>query len=118
MNRREFVRWSSAAGLGILISAGLSRCKDGSSPTGPSVDKTFTSTSNSGHTHTVTVQKTEIESPPAAGISRETSSSSGHTHTFAMSQAQLQAVNGGGSVDILTSTVSSHQHTFTISKWF
>ena len=124
MTRKDFLLTGFGGLAGILMSLGLTKCSSNSStPTGPTqpTDKTFTSSSNNGHTHTFTVQKTSVQTPPAAGISGDTSSSCGHTHTFAMTQAQLQSVMNGGSVDITTGVSSvggDHTHGFTITKWF
>jgi len=121
MTRKDFLRAGIGSLATVLVSAGLMKC--GSSPTGPSsmTSRTFTSTSDNGHSHTFTIQNTDVQSPPAAGISGNTSSSGGHSHSFAMTQAQLQSVMGGASV-VITSGVSSvggnHTHNFTIIKWF
>ncbi len=72
----------------------------------------------SNHTHTITIQKTEVDAPPANGINRQTSSGSGHTHSFVMTQAQLQDVLAGTPVVITSGDTSAHTHNFTISKWY
>jgi hypothetical protein len=94
-------------------------CGGSSKSTNPQIDesKTFTSSVTSGHTHTITITKVEIETPPVSGISRETSTT-GHSHTFTMSQEQLTTVNGGTAVVVTTSMTSGHTHTFSIQKWF
>ena len=109
------------AGFGLTLFA-ASGCSDSSSnsPTGPSnpASHVFTSSMVSGHSHTVTISKSEIETPPTAGISRQTSSSSGHTHNFIMSESQLNDVKGGTTATITTSATGAHSHTFSISKWY
>ena len=92
MTREDFLLTGFGGLAGLLVSLGLTKCS--SNPTGPAqpTDKTFTSSSNNGH-----------------------------THTFAMTQAQLQSVMNGGSVDITTGVSSvggDHSHGFTITKWF
>ena len=122
MTRKDFLRTGFGGLAGVLVAAGLMKC-GGSSPTSPTptTSKIFTSTNVNGHSHTFTIQNADVQSPPAAGISGDTSSSGGHTHTFAMTQAQLQSVMGGGSV-VVTSGSSAvggnHTHDFTIAKWF
>jgi hypothetical protein len=120
MTRKDFLKTAFGGALGALVFMGLNSCKSPESPETPddSNQKIFTSTSNSGHTHRITLNRSEIENPPAAGITRSTSSASGHTHTFSMSQAQLQSVNSGNSVNITDSASSGHSHQYTIAKWF
>lgn len=118
MKRRDFLSAGLAGTLGVIAVLSQSKCGGTTAPDDPTVQKTFTSTSDSGHTHTITIQRTEVQNPPGAGITRSTSSASGHTHSFSMTQAQLQSVNGGGSVVITTSVADLHDHTFTITKWF
>ena len=113
MRRREFLHF--AAGATVLLGVVQAACKN--SPTTPTNAKTFTSSNEQGHTHTITIDKTEIEAPPAAGISRQTSAN-GHTHTFTMTAAELTNVNNGSSVGVTTSDSNGHSHTFTIQKWF
>lgn len=123
MNRRDFLRssaWAGGAfGLAVLTHNGCGGGGDGS-PTGPgdSSSRSFVSSTDDGHTHSVTLNRSEVDSPPSGGVSRQTSSSSGHTHTFTMTQAQLQSVQGGGTVSTTTSSDSGHTHTFSISKWY
>ncbi len=116
MTRKDFLKAGlamAAAIPGIMMTQGCS------TPTTPSSDsQTFTSSLDQGHTHSVTIQKTEVENPPSGGISRQTSNSGGHTHTLAMTQAELQSVKNGTTVNIVTSNSSGHTHTFAISKWY
>jgi hypothetical protein len=115
MKRREFLHF--AAGATVLLGVVQSACKN--SPTTP-IDpnsRTFTSSNDQGHTHNITIQKTEIEAPPASGISRQTSAS-GHTHTFTMNQVELTTVKNGTAVVVTTSDSNGHTHNFTIQKWY
>lgn len=119
MKRRDFLSAGFIGTAGIVAALSQSGCGGGpTTPDDPNTQKTFTSTSDSGHTHTITVQRSEVQNPPAAGITRQTSSSGGHTHTFMMTQADLQTVNGGGPVTVTTSVSDLHDHSFTITKWF
>ena len=106
-------------GIFYLLQSGCSSSDNGS-PSGPSdsTNRTFTSSSDAGHTHSVTMARSEIDSPPSGGISRLTSSNSGHTHTFTITQAQLTTVQGGSTVSTSTSSDAGHSHTFSISKWY
>ncbi len=122
MTRKDFLKTAFGGILGTLFYLGFENCASSTTPETPGGSNTnqkiFTSTSNSGHTHTITIQKSEVESPPAAGITRNVSSSGGHTHSFSMTQSQLQSVNNGGSVEITDSVSDGHTHKYTISKWF
>lgn len=120
MERRKFLgRVLGGVLVGTAALAG-GRCGGGGDggPTTPMTGQTFASSSSEGHTHSVTIQRDEVTSPPSGGISKSTSSSAGHTHAFAMSQAQLQAVNQGMSVQLSDSVVQGHSHNYTITKWF
>ena len=119
MTRKDFLKTAFGGFLGALVYLGLTDCKSPFEPEIPDTNqKSFTSSSSSGHTHTVTITRAQVENPPAAGITLTTSSSGGHTHTFSMSQKQLQNVNNSQTETITDSTVSNHTHQYQISKWF
>jgi len=115
MKRREFLHF--AAGATVLLGVAQAACKN--TPTTPTVPDSmvFTSSSDQGHNHTITIQKTEIQAPPAGGISRQTSAN-GHTHTFTMTEAELTNVKNGTPVIVTTSDTGGHSHNFTIQKWY
>jgi len=114
MKRREFLHF--AAGATVLLGVVQATCKNTpTTPTDPSM--VFTSSSDQGHNHTITIQKTEIQAPPAGGISRQTSAN-GHTHTFTMSEAELTTVRNGTAVVVTTADSNGHSHRFTIQKWY
>lgn len=101
----------------VIWGFGLSACKSSSTtPTDPN-SRVFTSATTQGHTHTITIQRTEIETPPTGGISRQTSAN-GHTHTFTMNEAELLSVKNGTPVAVTTADTNGHSHNFTISKWY
>ncbi len=118
MKRKDFLISGALGALAVAAGLFQTKCSSSSGPSDPGTQRTFTSTSVDGHTHTITITRSEVESAPIAGISRATSSASGHTHTFAMTQAQLQGVMGGAATTVNTSTDSAHAHEFTITKWF
>ena len=119
MTRRDFVSAGIVGALGVAAALSQAKCGGGpTTPDDPLAQRTFTSTSDTGHTHTITIQRSEVQTPAASGISRQTSSSSAHTHVFAMTQAELQTVLGGGSVVVTTAVADAHTHSFTITKWF
>ncbi len=120
MTRKDFLKTSSIGFLAGIFYLSKVGCKG--TPTSPDISgidqKVFTSSSTNGHTHTVIISQSEIENPPAGGISRSTSSSDGHTHTFSMTQAELQSVKSGNTVEVSDSVVSNHSHTYQITKWY
>jgi hypothetical protein len=116
MRREQFLKVLGMGSLAAIAGSLASACK--STPTTPSdSEKIFTSNLVGGHNHTITIKKTEVESPPSGGISRDTTLN-GHLHTFAMSAADLTNVRGGASVNIDTSETNGHIHTFSIQKWY
>jgi hypothetical protein len=118
MRRSEFLKMFGTGAL-VTAAAGLAAaCKSSTGPTNTVNQHVFASTTSDNHTHTVTIQKTEVDAPPANGINRQTSTGSGHTHTFIMTQAQLQDVLAGTPVVITSGDTSAHTHDFTISKWY
>jgi len=117
MTRKEFLKWGAGALALIPGLAFLSGCKSSSSTTPPTTDsKMFTSSSSQSHTHTVTLAKTEIESP--AALNKPTSTSGSHTHTVALTLDQVTSIKNGTPVTIETSTTDGHSHSFTIAKWY
>jgi hypothetical protein len=117
MTRKNFLVTGLLGSFGALVALVQSRCSSSTTPPPPTTSKTFTSTSVNAHTHSITIDKSEVQTPGAGGISRQTSST-GHTHTFAMTQMELMTCNSGAFVVVTTSVTDLHQHTFTISKWF
>lgn len=121
MTRKEFLKLGAVAvgaGLAPLLTT---RCSSSTTPPPSDAQHSFTSTNVNSHTHSVTLDKTDVQTPPFAGVSGNTSTSSGHVHAFALTQGQLTTVLGGGSVTITTgSSVSggAHTHDVTITKWF
>jgi hypothetical protein len=119
MSLKRFLAVAAGAAFLALLVFGVTGCSDSTTPGGTS--QTFTSTTSNAHSHTVVIQKTEVETPPVAGISKTTSSVSAHTHTFDMTEAQLTTVMGGTGVTVTTGsndTGGAHTHDFSITKWF
>lgn len=106
----------------VLFGAFMVGCSSSTTTPPPSGNThVFNSTSVNSHTHSVTLNKTDVQTPPMAGISGTTTSNSAHTHSFAMTEAELTTVNGGGSVTVTTGNsdvTGAHTHQFTITKWF
>ncbi len=120
MSTRRILAVISGAAFLALLMAGVTGCGSSTTPP-PGTSHTFTSATVNSHMHTVVIDKADVQTPPAAGLTETTSSSSGHTHTFDMTQAQLMTVNGGTAVTITTGTATVggvHAHDFIITKWF
>jgi len=114
MDRRVFV---IQAGKAFPVVAGalyLIACGD--SPTSPSAvaDVSSTSTNVNAHTHSANVPSSDQLHP--ANASYTSSTDSGHNHIVTLTASQLSNIAGGGSVTV-TSTSSSvtgnHTHDFT-----
>jgi hypothetical protein len=120
MTRREILTTSTTLLLLVPVAAACSSSNNSSGGTedaGNGCNGVFeTSTVTNGHTHTLCVPTTDLTNPPAAGVTYTTSFDAGHTHTHTvvLTQAQLQTINGGGSVTVTTSSPASHN--FTIAK--
>jgi hypothetical protein len=121
MSTKRIFAVAVGAAFLALLAGGITGCGSSTSSQPPGTTHSFTSTMVNSHTHTVTIDKADVQTPPAAGISETTSSASGHTHSFDMTQAQLTTVMGGGSVTITSgssATTGVHTHDFTVTKWF
>lgn len=122
MSMKRVLAVLSGAALLALLVFGVTGCGDSTTPpNGGGTSRSFTSTTNNGHSHGVTILRTEVESAPGAGITKTTTSNSAHTHSFAMTQAELQTVNSGTAVTVTSGnspTGGDHTHNFTITKWF
>ncbi len=125
MNRRKFV--VQLGSVLIVLPAGrvLLGCSgkesyenknDAGTDAGGEQALTFTSSVESGHSHTAQLQITEITSPPAGGLVRDTSVTSGHLHTVELTQADLSSIDAGSTVTKTTSVVANHSHTFEFKK--
>jgi hypothetical protein len=120
LSRRELLTQSTLLLLLVPVAGQALACStsNGASPaeTEPTCNGIAeTSTVADAHTHTLCVLTTDLTSPPAAGVTYTTSVSAGHSHTVALTQAQLQTIESGGSVTVMTSSPPT-PHDFTISK--
>ncbi len=69
---------------------------------------------DAGHSHFVCVPAADLESPPAAGATYETTNVGGHTHTIDLTMQQLASLAEGESVSVETSLVNGHTHAVTL----
>ncbi len=140
MDRREFLSRGAGALLVLPFGLFLVRCSssDGGgtttytpptqpapTPTGnppaapPSVqgqNVVYTSSVTNLHSHSFAVPSAAFSSPPAAGISGDTSLAQAHNHSLVITQADLQAAAAGQTVIKESSNTLGHTHTFTIVK--
>jgi hypothetical protein len=118
MNRREVI--VKMGGLLLILPAARVLMGCGSdSGTDPNSIR-FTSSLDDGHTHTVSLQVTEISSPPAGGVTKTTSFDQSHTHTVSLTGADLDSIQAGNTVTKTTSEDATpghvHTHTFDFKK--
>lgn len=131
MNRRDFVerllflpvgvylvRCSSSTNGSSGYGGGGSTTNNapGAAPTVSGNQAVYTSSNVAVHTHTFGIDLTDFTTPPANGVSGETSENAQHTHTVSVSMADLANVETGQSVMITTSNVAGHTHVFTFVK--
>lgn len=131
MNRRDFVERLLVLPAGVFLlrcssntsgSGGYGGTPSGSSnapgaaPTVNGNQAVYTSSNVAAHTHTFGINLTDFTTPPANGVSGETSDNAQHTHTVSVSAADLASVETGQSVMITTSNVAGHTHVFTFVK--
>ena len=71
-----------------------------------------------GHDHDFTVQDTDLATPPAAGVTGNSSpyDDDQHVHTVTLTQADLTSIQAGTTVTITSGTTLSHSHTFNFRK--
>ncbi len=112
MNRREVIFRIGGLLLVIPASRVLTACGSG----GNSNTLTFTTSFNDSHTHTVSLELSEITTPPAAGVTKITSLNSSHTHTVSLTEADLASIDAGNTVTKTTSEdeTPGHVHTHTV----
>jgi hypothetical protein len=101
---------------GLLLALPASRVLLACGTDGGGGTLTFTSSNDLDHTHTVAFQLTELSTPPASGVTKQTSRDLGHTHMVALTEAELASIHSGGSVTKTTSEDDGHTHTFTFLK--
>jgi hypothetical protein len=95
----------------------------GSDPDAPAAAPTrsgtmvvYTSSTNSAHHHTFMLDDSQIATPPAEGVSGNSSNDDAHTHTVEISAADLADIAEGETVQVTSGSASSHTHVFTFEK--
>jgi hypothetical protein len=115
LTRREFLSRSGYVTLLLVPIAAACSSSNSSSGGGSCDGVSSTSSTDSGHSHTVCVPASDLASPPQSGATYTTSGPS-PTHTMALTAAQLTSIQQGQSVAVTTSTDGGHSHSFMIAK--
>jgi len=76
----------------------------------------YTSSTNSSHHHTFMLDNAPIATPPAEGISGDSSSDDAHSHTVDLSAVDLADIANGDTVQVTSGNAGSHTHVFTFEK--
>lgn len=84
----------------------------------PSSDLTITSSTDSNHSHQVTIKGADIDNPLDKTYTSTATGATPHTHTVTITKAQFQDTKQGKEVIITSSPAgaNNHTHTFTIKK--
>ncbi len=118
MNRREVIFRVGGILLAIPASRVLMACGSDSGVNPNSLS--FTSSSDDGHTHTVSLLLTDISAPPVGGATKTTSIEQSHSHTVSLTEADLDSIEAGNPVTKTTSEDETpghvHTHTFAFHK--
>jgi len=119
MNRRKFLRKISGLAALPLIIESMS-CEDDSIPLRTSNDTstdnfTISSSYDSGHSHSITIQISYIENPPQSSKTLTSTSSGGHTHSIVLTTSDFQSLEMGETVIKTSSLSGGHTHSFTIT---
>jgi hypothetical protein len=103
----------------VVVQAGCSSssddedCADANKLVTTATAITVTSVCNE-HTHDFTIMMTDLATPPAAGVSGNTSAyvDDGHVHTMALTTADLSNIQAGMTVTKTSGSALGHTHDF------
>lgn len=118
MERKQFLIYvTGALGLSPLLLTEIG-CDDpdgnGNNTEGDADNFTVTSTVDNGHSHTVKISFSHVDSPPSNDQPLQTSNSGGHTHSITITTSDYQQLQDGQIITKTSTTDSGHKHTFTI----
>ena len=74
----------------------------------------ITSTSDSGHSHSVTISRSNVNDPPGSDVTLTSTSNSGHIHNITLTQSDYESLAAGNTIIKTSTTNSGHDHTFSI----
>ena len=108
-------------GASLIAACGGSSNKDCSTADSQADDGTsliVTSSCDGGHDHDFSVAHTDLATPPAAGVSGNSTpyDDDQHVHTVSITQAQLAMIQAGQTVSITSGTTLNHSHVFNFKK--
>ena len=118
MERRSFIVKAGALfSLPLIITEiGCDSYGDGGSTSPNGNDgNTFSITSSisDGHNHSVSVSRSNVNTPPTGSVTL-TTSSAGHVHTITLTTSDYESLMKGDTIIITSTNVSGHMHTFSI----
>lgn len=109
MGRREFIG-AAAAALFAGVAITLTGCDEEDKATTPTDgSKAGDVNTVSGHRHSVTITKAQLDA--AAAVTLTLSTDSGHNHTVSLTADQVTALKGGTMINVASSENSGHTHT-------
>lgn len=119
MDRRTFIikagqAFPVVAGAVYVIGCDSDSTDDGNGNGNGSTTIVAISTVDAGHSHRVEFPEGDLSSSSAKTY--QSSSSGGHTHSVVLSEAQLNTIEGGGSVTVTSSNSDGHTHQFTFTR--
>jgi hypothetical protein len=89
----------------------------GANESGGPPSLTFVSTLADGHSHRLTLEIAELESPPASGTQPTTTNEAGHVHTVVLTAADLAAIHANQTViKSTTADATGHAHDFSFQR--
>ncbi|MFQ6611472.1 MAG: hypothetical protein ACE5D2_00010 [Fidelibacterota bacterium] len=120
MDRREFlVKIPGLLALPLIIESFACEDKmngsgDGEETSTTSETFSITSTTNSGHNHSIYIRYADVNNPQANDKTITSSSNNYHTHTITLTTADYTALKNGDTIVKTSSSDGGHAHQFTI----
>ena len=119
MERRSFIVKAGALFSLPLIITEIGCDADGDSDTtspinGDSNRFLITSSSDSGHRHTITLSSENVDNPPSNNVTLTSTNNSGHIHSITLTQSDYESLAAGNTIIKTSTTNSGHTHTFSI----
>jgi len=118
MDRREFL--TKIPGLMVLpLIIESMGCEDDKVllRTSDTTGDTFTISSSydNGHSHSISIQLTDVDDPPDSSKSIASTSNGGHTHSITLTSSDFLSLQNGETVVKTSSSSGLHTHSFNIS---
>ena len=111
MQRREFLIRLGGVVIAVPAVLELVGCGDDSPASPNNADRYNVPSTGGGHTHTITVLCSDLTA--GAGVTYTSTTSAGHFHQVVLMMADVQMIQAGGQVTIIT-TDQGHTHNWTI----